>query len=613
MANPKEAPDTIQLDAPDEIQLDAAPDTLQLDSAPKATDTPAGTRFVEGVGRGLQNVAGFAKQVYSDFTGDTPVALSNKPEDQGSLADRLQGESMLGQYILQPAAHEKQRAEEERAQVKHFIPRSMEEAKHSVMAGVHDVGEYVPGIGPIVGHLADTAVNEGDVAGAAGEGLVYVAVPKVVEKGAGVVGSGLGKMGVEVPSVREVGRAVGRNRVTGPVVERLANGLGRINVAAEAPEVPAEDIVLSPEGKQLDARQERVLQDIERQSTNNPVRRPGDIAPEVINPNATTQEEPLLSTPVVRGGQQELPAGGVMGKMLALPAAPEAAVSEPEVGSLAKPEAELPVGRVDTLPPEEKASPVTPKQQIDRAGKLIEEGLGGRPLESNKPLREQVPSPKKNAETEHNKQQVNANGENLANAIPATPKGKALLEKFHDLSNTELRQLAINAGEDMGQKTVGRKKLMGEGQMTRPEVFDRLLKNHTPEELGKMVDEGKHLPPVSGGSQGARATENEATIKKQAESGTTPVNRDPVQMLQRWGVDTSSLAKTDAQVRGWSAAKSKAYVDSLVDTYKRGKEVEPIIEIRDADNNIIDVDGRHRALAAAKAGLKQIPVIVKRP
>jgi hypothetical protein len=252
------------------------------------------------------------------------------------------------------------------------------------------------------------------------------------------------------------------------------------------------------------------------------VKGPGEVAPETETPTAVrmrraqeAESEPI-GVPQIRGGQQTLAnEAGVMGKPLQLPG--EVAGEVPKMSKT-----------VD---------------QVKKIGDLTREGLGGKELERNKPLREQVPVPAPiptvekvegevlppekpqvsqnekaaeslapffeqepiEGETEHPVPQVRANGENLANAIPKTPEGHDLLQKLHDLTNVELRQLAINAGEDMGQKSIGRGK--NSGSISRPEVFDRLLKNHSPDDLGKMVDEGKHLPTVGGGATPAAGLE----------------------------------------------------------------------------------------------------------
>jgi hypothetical protein len=87
---------------------------------------------------------------------------------------------------------------------------------------------------------------------------------------------------------------------------------------------------------------------------------------------------------------------------------------------------------------------------------------------------------------------------------------------------------------------------------------------------------------------------------------------EPAALAKRWGVDESAIADTDANVRGLNARQSQAYINKLAKSYKNGQPVQPVLETRDADNNIISVDGRHRALAAQKAGVERIPVIVRR-
>jgi len=58
--------------------------------------------------------------------------------------------------------------------------------------------------------------------------------------------------------------------------------------------------------------------------------------------------------------------------------------------------------------------------------------------------------------------------------------------------------------------------------------------------------------------------------------------------------------------------ETEASIKKLTAAYKKGQPVEPVLETRDADNNLVDVDGRGRALAAHRAGVDRIPVIVRR-
>jgi hypothetical protein len=93
-----------------------------------------------------------------------------------------------------------------------------------------------------------------------------------------------------------------------------------------------------------------------------------------------------------------------------------------------------------------------------------------------------------------------------------------------------------------------------------------------------------------------------------------PVNTTaaPTDLLKRWGVDESSFAEGRSQTRGMKPGESEAEIQKLTERYKQGKPVDPVIETRDADNNLVEVDGRGRALAAHRAGVERIPVIVRR-
>jgi hypothetical protein len=97
-----------------------------------------------------------------------------------------------------------------------------------------------------------------------------------------------------------------------------------------------------------------------------------------------------------------------------------------------------------------------------------------------------------------------------------------------------------------------------------------------------------------------------------AQPGGVFTSASPADLAKRWGVDENSIADTDANVRGMNSQQSQAYIDKLAKAYKQGRPVEPVMETRDADNNVISVDGRHRALAAQKAGIDRIPIIVRR-
>lgn len=87
---------------------------------------------------------------------------------------------------------------------------------------------------------------------------------------------------------------------------------------------------------------------------------------------------------------------------------------------------------------------------------------------------------------------------------------------------------------------------------------------------------------------------------------------DPAALTKRWGVDTESLTNGGEQTRGMTPEQTEAYINKLAESYKKGRPVEPVLETRDAENNLIDADGRARAVAAQRAGIKRIPIIVRR-
>lgn len=173
---------------------------------------PADRGFVPGIKRGALNIVNTVHQFGSDLANPAmPVLLSDRPEDQGSVADRLQGESMLGRYLLQPAAAEKKRSLEE-ARAFHNTS-GLPAIGHGINTFIHTAGEFVPLIGPIVGSLVDRA-EAGDVSGAVGEGLTYKVGPRVL-RGIGAKALDVAR---DVPGVRAViptteglGRAIGRN------------------------------------------------------------------------------------------------------------------------------------------------------------------------------------------------------------------------------------------------------------------------------------------------------------------------------------------------------------------------------------------------------------------
>jgi len=87
---------------------------------------------------------------------------------------------------------------------------------------------------------------------------------------------------------------------------------------------------------------------------------------------------------------------------------------------------------------------------------------------------------------------------------------------------------------------------------------------------------------------------------------------DPAELTKRWGVDEESLARGREQTRGMAPGETESELQRMTQLYKNGAPVQPLMETRDAANNIVSVDGRGRAIAAQRAGVKRIPIIVRR-
>lgn len=134
---------------------------------------------------------------------------------------------------------------------------------------------------------------------------------------------------------------------------------------------------------------------------------------------------------------------------------------------------------------------------------VVNQATGVKPLEPNKPLREQLSKAAATAEPPVDpikakypdpeiRQLVRANGEEIYEAAKGSPER---LKAIHDLTRVDLRQALINAGEDMGQVTVSNSKFAGKGSITREEAFHRLLgRGKSPDEI---VELAKPRPAVA--------------------------------------------------------------------------------------------------------------------
>ena len=128
------------------------------------------------------------------------------------------------------------------------------------------------------------------------------------------------------------------------------------------------------------------------------------------------------------------------------------------------------------------------------------------------------------------------------------------------------------------------------------------------EDLTSLLQES--LDEIRGKKSGKVATQALDEINPPA--GGVMTTADPGELTKRWGVDSDSLAEGREQTRGMSPEQTEQYIQKLTDAYKKGQPVEPVMETRDADNNVISVDGRARAIAAQRAGVERVPIMIRR-
>lgn len=201
-------------------------------------------------------------------------------------------------------------------------------------------------------------------------------------------------------------------------------------------------------------------------------------------------------------------------------------------------------------------------------------------------------------------------------------------EHVSNLSNENLRKLIKARGLEPDDYNFQRREALREGGSKHPveriAAVKDVMRTFSPEELQKIEQASAHMtesPDLAPKTRATRAKsvlghlfgEPEAVSKPSgATSGEVSTTVDPDALMRRWGVDEQSLKSTDSKLRSLSREDSDAYLDKLAESYKRGAPVEPIVEVRDAENNLVEADGRHRLIAAKRAGLERVPVVVRR-
>ncbi len=206
---------------------------------------------------------------------------------------------------------------------------------------------------------------------------------------------------------------------------------------------------------------------------------------------------------------EEKPATGNLGSAVPSKASESATAPDlvgngylPETGNLI-PTEEKPSGPLGSA-----ISALPVKGQVARISDLVQEGTGGRPLKPGVPLRDQgnVVAEEPALSSRPDKAVLQKAGAN-----------EAQLNKLLPINRVQLSKLAEHFDIDLGDKAIGRGKadLAAGTHLTREQTFERILKDHSIDEVEKAIDEGQHLPPVGGGSQGANE-ENGISSQREA-------------------------------------------------------------------------------------------------
>jgi len=278
------------------------------------------------------------------------------------------------------------------------------------------------------------------------------------------------------------------------------------------------------------------------------VKGPGEVQPETI-------AQPTEETPrVPRTGQETLANNqGRMGRTYALPEAPlnlPQEVLPPEGTEAPAPKAEKTPQTVEgglaPVPPDEtvKTPANATKKSVDKVGDLVNEGLGNERLKANVPLKEQGPKIRSEIEPEQPKVEPELAPEKPKADIPkeeakvpeklSSDPRKATLQKAgatpeemdkilsrgtktDPTSKVGLSKLAEHFGVDLGDKAIGRGKgdVAAGTHLSPDQVLQKIIDaGHSPADIAKAVDEGKHLPTVAGGSpEGAAAKQTVGTAE----------------------------------------------------------------------------------------------------
>ena len=495
----------------------------------KQTGTATATATAPKTGGGFswdtdENKKQFDQQkIASDYQAakENEALVANQGKPQGSAVGRFASGLYSGIKALNPFSGVTQDTQPKTAMdyasmISPLIPMGLAGAQQyqkARQAGAGGIESVASGVGGAVGLPVEDIRNrarQGDLAGVLGESIPLVgsaAAPAVARKipavraalrervltpegeltpkaaaAAKVGGAAVGGAAGEVVGHPWIGGAIGERM--GPSLLKLAAGDQPKGIPKVVPGGEIKPPVVSPEPFKLEAPPEVKEEPVQQQLTfppeqkGEPIARMGRQIEEAagvpkLDPNAPLKEQlpqfggkvtfrnpRLLRTPEVEPGRMQRPEG--------------------MTGETSK------AGGIPEMIPEE-----------------VGRQMGAPPLEPNVPLREQLtprpeapPSRQMMLEQKYPdkaiRQMVHANGEEMVDAVG---DDKELMQKVHDLSNSDVRQAMINSGEDMGQTSIGSRKATG-NQMSRQDAFKKLLaKGLTPQKIVELATQQKPAEP----------------------------------------------------------------------------------------------------------------------
>ncbi len=273
-------------------------------------------------------------------------------------------------------------------------------------------------------------------------------------------------------------------------------------------------------------------------------------------------------------------------------------ITDPATG---KPEFSDVVAAKQTAQPTPAATPANVEQ-------VLNQSLGGRPLVRGVSLRNQP-----------NAQAV------AAGKLPEgfTPVDSSVLKGYkYDPEAKEFTAITQNGqsythGEVTPDQVAAFENADSQGRAWTQAIRNNnplVKKNGVPVKTATMQNAAGEVIPKSqaGAQEDLTPILQQSLADLEVPKGGTMTTADPAALTKRWGVDQESLASGREQTRGMSPEQTEQYIQKLTERYKNGELPEPLLETRDADNNITGVDGRARAIAAERAGLKSVPIMVRR-